>query len=222
MTDNTTLNMDRSQRVIINTIKQQWVGSPAEGVIRKPLEREALESGQVTSIVKFSPGSSFKSHSHPSGEEILVLSGVFEDENDAYPAGTYLRNPPKSVHSPKCPQGCEILVKLDMFNDQDLETVRIDTHNTPWLPGLVEGLSVMPLHEFGVESTALVKWMPGTVFKPHSHPGGEEIYVIEGTFEDEHGQYPQGTWIRNPPGSPHHPFSTQGCIILVKTGHLAP
>lgn len=222
MNSELSINMDRAQRVVIDTLAQPWIGSPAEGVMRKPLEREATESGQVTSVVQFKPGSSFNAHKHPKGEEILVLSGVFQDEYADYPAGTYLRNPPGTAHSPKCTEGCEILVKLDMFNQQDLDPVVIDTFDTPWRQGLVGGLTVMPLHEFLCEHTALVRWAAGTKFTPHSHPGGEEIFVVEGTFEDEFGHYPAGTWLRNPPGSTHHPFSTEGCIIWVKTGHMEP
>jgi anti-sigma factor ChrR (cupin superfamily) len=67
---------------------------------------------------------------------------------------------------------------------------------------------------------ALVRWAPGTVFQPHGHPGGEEIFVLDGGFQDEQGSYPAGSWLRNPPGSAHRPWSEQGCTIWVKTGHL--
>jgi len=79
---------------------------------------------------------------------------------------------------------------------------------------------VMPLSEFGATHTALVRWAPGTRFNPHRHYGGEEIYVLEGVFEDEFGRYPAGTWLRSPHLSAHQPFSREGCIILVKVGHL--
>ena len=90
----------------------------------------------------------------------------------------------------------------------------------PWYRGLVDGLSVMPLAEFGTQHTALVRWAPGTRFNPHRHYGGEEIYVLEGVFEDEFGRYPAGTWLRSPHLSAHCPFSIEGCTILVKVGHL--
>ena len=67
---------------------------------------------------------------------------------------------------------------------------------------------------------AVVRWAPGTYFNPHRHFGGEEIFVIDGVFEDEHGRYPKGTWLRSPHMSAHKPFSVEGCTILVKTGHL--
>jgi anti-sigma factor ChrR (cupin superfamily) len=54
----------------------------------------------------------------------------------------------------------------------------------------------------------------------HSHPGGEEILVLEGLFQDDHGIYPASSWLRQPPGSAHQPYSEQGCTIWVKSGHL--
>ena len=214
------LNMDRTQRSVINTTSLAWESSPAPGVWRKKLEREAAESGDVTSIVLYDANTSFAEHGHPGGEEIFVLDGVFEDEHGNYPAGSYLRNPIGFRHAPKSTKGCTIFVKLNMFDIDDKEFVNIDTNTAPWLPGSVDGLSVMPLHEYGTENTALVRWQPGTTFNKHTHPGGEEIYVIDGVFEDEHGRYPKGTWLRNPSYSSHLPFSKEGCTILVKVGHI--
>ncbi len=52
-------------------------------------------------------------------------------------------------------------------------------------------------------------------------PGGEEVFVLEGTLEDEFGKCPPGTWLRRPDGSSHSPFSSSGCTLWVKRGHLA-
>ena len=144
----------------------------------------------------------------------------FADEHGVYPVGTYLKNPPGSRHAPFTEQGCTLLVKLRHMQPDDGERVVIDTHRAPWLPGLVQGLSVKPLSDFAGEHAALVQWAPGTVFTAHRHWGGEEIYVIEGVFEDEHGRYPAGTWMRSPHLSQHAPFSRSGCTIFVKVGHL--
>jgi anti-sigma factor ChrR (cupin superfamily) len=213
------LNMDLSQRVVIDTASQTWIGSPDDGVERKPLERTQAESGHTTSIVRFAPGSRFAHHAHPQGEEILVLEGVFSDEFADYPAGTYLRNPPGSAHSPFSEHGCTLLVKLDQFVAGDDQRVVIDTNTQPWRPG-IGGLSVQPLHEFQHEHTALVHWPAGEVFQSHRHYGGEEIFVLSGTFRDEHGIYPQGSWLRNPHLSQHHPFVEKETLIWVKVGHL--
>ncbi|WP_185968071.1 cupin domain-containing protein [Thalassotalea sp. PS06] len=214
------LNLERNIRLAINTEQMAWEDSPAEGVFRKKLEREGVESGLTTSVVKYDKNTAFSAHPHPNGEEIFVLEGVFEDEHGKYPKGSYFRNPPGSQHSPKSPKGCELFVKLNQFQPGDDAQIHIETAKQPWLPGLVDGLSVMPLHSFGTEHTALVRWQPGTHFQPHVHPGGEEIFVLDGVFEDEFGQYPKGTWLRSPPYSKHNPFSEQGCIIFVKTGYM--
>lgn len=213
------LNMNFSERVVIRTHDEPWVASPANGVWRKPLEREEAESGHTTSIVRYDAGSRFSTHPHPMGEEIFVLEGTFSDEHGDYPAGTYIRNPPGSSHAPFSEQGCVIFVKLNQFEQRDNTSIRLNTAEEAWLPG-IGGLEVMPLHEFEHEHVALVKWPAGERFQPHRHFGGEEILVLSGQFADEHGQYPQGTWIRNPHMSEHYPFVEQETIILVKTGHL--
>ncbi|WP_045385661.1 cupin domain-containing protein [Vibrio rotiferianus] len=213
------LNMDFSKRLVIRASDQDWLASPAAGVWRKPLEREAKESGHTTSLVKYEPNSKFATHPHPRGEEILVLEGVFSDEYGDYPAGTYLRNPPGSKHAPFSKKGCVLLVKLNQFGPNDLETVRINTSQAEWLPG-IGGLQVMPLHNFEHEHVALVKWPKGEKFQPHRHFGGEEIFVLSGEFKDELGEYPTHTWLRSPHMSEHFPFVEEETVIWVKTGHL--
>jgi anti-sigma factor ChrR (cupin superfamily) len=213
------INMNFAQRVVINTSELDWGSSPANGVLRKPLEREAKESGHTTSVVQYGPNTAFATHPHPKGEEIFVLEGVFSDEHGDYPAGTYLRNPPGSSHAPFSKDGCIILVKLNQFSPGDTELVRINTCEANWLVGH-GGLEVMPLHDFEHEHVALVKWPKGEVFQPHTHFGGEEIFVLSGEFIDELGRYPKGTWLRSPHMSKHHPYVEQETVILVKTGHL--
>ena len=219
MTPTENFNLDFAKVVVINTEEQTWLDSPAKGVQRKPLERENAESGHVSSIVRYAAGSAFSEHTHPFGEEIFVLEGVFSDEHGDYPAGTYIRNPPNSRHSPFSKEGCVIFVKLNQFQAQDSTPVIINTNETPWLQGQ-GGLTVMPLHEFQGHSTALVRWPAGERFAPHKHWGGEEILVLKGEFKDEHGNYPKGSWIRSPHLSEHFPFVDEEAVILVKVGHL--
>jgi anti-sigma factor ChrR (cupin superfamily) len=211
--------MDFSKNIALNTSQMEWISSPHPKVLRKPLERENAESGHTTSVVQYLKDSSFNSHPHPLGEEIYVISGTFSDETGDYPAGTYLRNPPGSSHAPFSKEGCEIFVKLNQFHPEDLTPIRIQTKSENWRQGH-GNLKVMPLHEFRGAGTALVKWPAGEKFIPHSHFGGEEIYVISGIFKDEYGEYPAGTWIRNKHLSNHHPYVEEETLILVKTGHL--
>lgn len=213
------LNLDMSERVVINVSAMDWLSSPAAGVMRKPLARAGKEHGHATSVVRYEAGARFNTHSHPGGEEILVLDGVFSDENGDYGPGTYIRNPPGSSHAPFSRDGCTLFVKLHQFAPDDLTEVRVDTHNGRWLPGN-GGLQVMPLHHFEHEHVALVKWPAGEVFQPHVHFGGEEILVLSGVFQDEAGQYPALSWLRSPHMSRHHPFVEEETVIWVKTGHL--
>jgi anti-sigma factor ChrR (cupin superfamily) len=213
------INSDYSQRVVLNHHDLSWVASPESGVERKMFERVGDEVAKASSIVRYQPGSQFKTHAHDLGEEIFVLDGVFSDESGDYPAGTYIMNPPGSSHAPYSKLGCTLFVKLRHLGSDQVEREIVDTKATEWLQGMVPGLHVMPLMRQGTGST-LVRWAPQTYFNPHKHFGGEEIFVVAGVFEDEHGRYPTGSWIRSPHMSLHQPFSKEGCTIFVKTGHL--
>ncbi|MBL4711061.1 MAG: cupin domain-containing protein [Gammaproteobacteria bacterium] len=215
----TRLNMDFEKVACILSSDHQWEKSPADGVSRIPLEREAEEHGHTTSIVKFDPDSFFPPHSHPQGEEVYVLEGVFSDEHGDYPAGTYIRNPPGSHHKPFTREGCTLFVKLDQFQADDDKHIVIKPEDQEWRPG-IGNLQVIALHTHNCESTALVFWPKNEVFQPHTHWGGEEVFVIKGQFIDEYGSYPAGSWIRSPHLSKHYPRVEEETIILVKVGHL--
>jgi len=213
-------NADLNQRVVLDTSALAWSPSPMAGVERRLLDRQGGEVARATSIVRYLPGSRFERHIHGGGEEILVLEGTFSDELGDYPAGTYLRNPAGSAHAPSSEGGCTLLVKLRQMHPADQQRVVIDSLQCSWLPGPVAGLELLPLHHWGSETVDLRRLEPGTVVPRHRHPGGEEILVLEGLFQDDHGSYPAGSWLRQPPGSAHQPTSEQGCTIWVKSGHL--
>ncbi len=216
------LNADFSERVVIRPEDYDWVDSPMPGVERMMLDRIGDEVARATSLVRYAPNSTFSRHEHTGGEEFFVLEGEFRDEHGAYPAGTYVRNPIGTAHTPSIGEhGCLIFVKLQQFGQEDQSQFSIDTTTAEWAPGLVPGLEVLGLHEFGSEHVALVRWAPNTEFKAHTHWGGEEILVLEGKFIDEHGEYPKGSWIRNPHKSRHAPYTdASGALIYVKVGHL--
>ena len=71
-------------------------------------------------------------------------------------------------------------------------------------------------------ATSLVRYAPGSKFSAHTHDGGEEFIVLEGTFQDEHGDYPVGTYVRNPPTTAHTPGASEGCTIFVKLWQFDP
>ncbi len=216
------LHDDFSQRVVIKPEDYHWVPSPMPGVERMMLDRIGDEVARATTIVRYAPNSKFSSHTHGGGEEFFVLEGTFRDEHGDYPAGTYVRNPIGTSHTPNIgSDGATIFVKLHQFSEDDKEQKSIQTNQTLWHPGQVDGLEVMPIHEFEGENVALVKWAPNTQFMSHKHWGGEEILVLDGVFYDEHGDYPKGAWLRSPHLSEHTPFTKEeGALIYVKVGHL--
>ena len=213
------IHSDYRERVVVNHHDLPWVTSPQPGVDRRMLDRIGDEVAKATSIVRYQAGVRFPVHHHEFGEEIFVLEGVFSDETGDYPAGSYLMNPPGSEHAPFSEVGCTLFVKLRHLGSEQSAREVLNTATTDWYQGMVPGLTVMPLMRQGTGST-LVRWAPQTYFNPHRHFGGEEIFVVDGVFEDEHGRYPRGSWIRSPHLSVHQPFSKEGCTIFVKTGHL--
>lgn len=216
------INADFSKRVVVRLHDYLWVDSPMPGVKRMMLDRIGDEVARATSLVRYAPNSSFSPHVHGGGEEFFVLEGEFADEHQTYPAGTYVRNPIDTCHTPRVgDQGCVLFVKLHQFDKEDDTPVVIDTHNADWPLQLAPGFEAMPLHEFRNELVTLIRWAPNTPFKEHTHHGGEEVFVIEGCFSDEDGDYPAGTWLRNPDQSSHNAFTRdEGALLFLKAGHL--
>jgi anti-sigma factor ChrR (cupin superfamily) len=106
------LHADLTRPVVLDTASLPWTPSPMAGVERRLLERRGGDVARATSIVRYAPGSRFERHVHGGGgEEILVLEGVFQDERGSYPAGSWLRHPPGSMHRPWSEAGCTIWVK---------------------------------------------------------------------------------------------------------------
>ncbi|MDQ3478317.1 MAG: cupin domain-containing protein [Pseudomonadota bacterium] len=112
-----------------------------------------------------------------------------------------------------------------LINADFRERVVIDTRAQAWISSPESGVERQPLDRIGGEqarATSLVRYAAGSSFSAHQHGGGEEFLVLDGTFSDEHGEYPAGTYVRNPPGSCHRPFSREGCTLFVKLRQFAP
>ena len=99
------------------------------------------------------------------------------------------------------------------------QRVVVHSADMDWLDSPMAGVSRRPLDRVGGEvarATTIVRYAPGSHFSPHVHTGGEEFIVLEGVFQDEHGDFSVGSYIRNPPQSSHTPGSESGCVIFVK------
>jgi quercetin dioxygenase-like cupin family protein len=94
-----------------------------------------------------------------------------------------------------------------------------------WVASPMAGVDRRMLDRIGEEvarATSIVRYAPHSHFSPHTHSGGEEFLVLDGVFQDEHGDFPAGCYIRNPPGSAHRPGSEPGCVIFVKLWQFDP
>jgi anti-sigma factor ChrR (cupin superfamily) len=112
-----------------------------------------------------------------------------------------------------------------MLNMQFDKTVIVNTAEMEWEASPMTGVWRKPLAREAAEhghTTSVVRYDANSHFSSHPHPKGEEIFVLDGVFSDEEGDYPAGTYIRNPPGSSHAPFSEQGCELLVKLDQFDP
>lgn len=194
------INADFNRRAVVHAARMDWVPSPMAGVERRMLDRIGEEVARATSIVRYAAGSVFSPHVHDGGEEFLVLDGVFQDEHGDYPAGTYVRNPPTSRHTPGAERGCLMFVKLHQFDPADRTYVRIDTGRIgriadPDRPGV----KVTPLFEDERETVQLETIAPGATVG-NGDPGGFEMLVVEGTLTVDGEAYMPQSWLRLPPG----------------------
>lgn len=105
------------------------------------------------------------------------------------------------------------------INDDLSKPVIVHGARLDWVPSPAPGVERRMLYRVGDEvarATSIVRYAPGSHFPRHTHSGGEEILVLAGTFQDEHGDYPAGCYFRNPPGTSHVPAAPDGCTIFVR------
>jgi len=94
------------------------------------------------------------------------------------------------------------------LNDDFSKRVLIHSDKIDWIASPMPGVDRRMLDRIGGEvarATSIVRYAKGSHFSAHTHSGGEEFIVLEGVFQDEHGDYPVGTYVRNPPTTSHTP-----------------
>lgn len=216
------LNADLSQRACMNTHDLEWENSPVDGVQRLRLERDDDHPPveRVTTIVRFAAASSFNQNMHQGGEEYLVLDGMLSDQYGDYPAGTYGRNPKGTGHAPFSKDGCTMLVKLWQMHPDDQQQVAIDTHDESLWQQRDNGCFELPLFAGSYEKVSMMRWPAGITFEQQQFNQGVEYFVLEGSFSDQDGEYPEGTWLRLPPGSLQTIHVVKECRLLRKWEHL--
>jgi len=228
------VNADFSARVLLHAPTMPWVPSPMPGVDRRMLDRVGGEVARATSIVRYAPRSAFSRHTHTGGEEFLVLDGVFSDEHGDYPAGTYIRNPPTSAHTPSSAGGCTIFVKLWQFDPADRTPVVVHMDDPAAAEktasataaaaggrgGGGEGVTATQLFADAREAVSVEAWAAGAaVGRPL--PGGAEVLVLAGSLTEGGETLRPHSWLRLPPGGRLHATAgPDGARVWIKTGHL--
>jgi anti-sigma factor ChrR (cupin superfamily) len=216
------LNADFTRRAAVHAAHLPWVPSPIAGVERRMLDRIGDEVARATSIVRYAPESRFSPHTHGGGEEFVVLDGTFQDEHGEYPAGSYIRNPPTSRHTPGSAPGCTLFVKLWQFDPADRTELRLDTGRRAYSPAPGRtGVEVLPLFRDGREDVRLERWAQGAAVAL-ALPGGGEFLVLDGGFDEGGGHFEPQSWLRLPCGGTLQATAgANGCTVWVKTGHIA-
>jgi ChrR Cupin-like domain len=113
---------------------------------------------------------------------------------------------------------------MDLNSDFGARAAVHATH-LEWTPSPISAVDRRMLDRIGYEvarATSIVRYAAHSHFSPHTHGGGEEFLVLDGVFQDAHGDYPAGTYVHNPPTSSHTPGSDPGCTIFVKLWQFDP
>ncbi len=212
------LNADFDARVLIHSNELEWTASPMAGVDRRMLDRIGGEVARATTIVRYAKGSHFSEHTHTGGEEFIVLEGVFQDEHGDFPAGTYVRNPPTSAHTPGSDDGCTIFVKLWQFDMDDRTQFRKTMADELAAP--VNGVATAHLHKDGRETVTYSHVDPGAMLQIDDE-GGSELLVLSGSLTEADDVLTKGSWLRLPQGQRLvAKAGEEGAKVWVKTGHL--
>lgn len=217
------INAEFDQRVVVHSADIDWVESPMMGVERRPLDRVGGEVARATSIVRYASGSHFSPHVHTGGEEFVVLEGIFQDEHGDFPAGSYIRNPPQSSHTPGSEKGCMIFVKLWQFDMDDRAHIKINSGRMRPVPDRENhGVLITPLYCDENEEVDLQYWEGGTDVQIDAEHG-IEVLVLDGSFSESGDSFKRHSWLRLPAGSSLAANAGEsGAKVWIKRNHLAP
>ncbi|MEZ5428898.1 MAG: cupin domain-containing protein [Pyrinomonadaceae bacterium] len=85
--------------------------------------------------------------------------------------------------------------------------------------GDVTGVYVKPLlydEETRRSPTILLKFDPGASYPLHTHPGGEEVFVLEGDIRLGKDHLFAGDYLFTAPDNLHAARTEGGCVVLLK------
>jgi len=215
------VNDDFSQRTVVHGRQSTWEDTRLYGVRRCQLDRVVDNLERITSLVEFAENSALSTHEHPGGEEILVLSGVFEDSYGSWPEGSYIRYPPGTVHAPHSDRGCVVLVKHCQFSLSDKTIVHANINKLEYIePRDRPGVSVASMYKDSRESVRVERWAPNAAIN-FTAEGGAEIIVLKGSAVENSDSLQPQSWLRVPIGGQVSAIAgPEGTLAWIKTNHL--
>lgn len=215
------INSDFTLFVSEQIYDMEWVLSPVPGVWRKRVYMDgSAENCKVTSVVRYDAGAHFPEHSHPNGEEILVLEGVFSDQDGNFGPGWHLLNPNGSHHKSYSENGCHILVKLQQYLGE--RVLQQDTARLEWKTCETKGIWFKCLNFDAKKEilTQLIRIDNHTKVTTPCYSRGMELYVLRGSFEDGFGTHKTGNWLRYPPNVANAISTISGCVLYAQFSGL--
>lgn len=102
------------------------------------------------------------------------------------------------------------------------QTVLVRRQQLEWRPlpePGVTGIYIKELlfdHETQRAPTILLKFEAGATYPAHNHPGGEEIFVLEGDLKLGKDHLYAGDYLYTAPDGKHAVWSQNGCVALLK------
>lgn len=235
------VNADFEQRVVSLPQHARWRNTQLAGVELRVLEYIPGDRPRLSAQLRMDPAFSPTTLGENPDLEIMMQRGELESEMGIYPAGLYLRLPVSDdSHLQQLTFRCSttpndqgdgssqglqqalLYLAAGQMLTSDTEQRRINTHDeSRWLPGPVEGTHVLPLHGHGTSNVMLIRWDASIGFKPRLDPMGEEVLVLNGQLHDGQGDYPAGSWIRNPISAWQSWSAQAGTLVYYKNGHFA-
>jgi anti-sigma factor ChrR (cupin superfamily) len=104
-----------------------WKPTPCAGIDMKIL-LEDKETGLLTALFRWQPGSELALHEHVEVEQTFVLEGSLEDDEGEVTAGNYVWRPKGNRHIAKSPNGALVLsifLKPNIFLTGENEGTRL-------------------------------------------------------------------------------------------------
>lgn len=246
------INDDFTQRVVSLPQHARWQATQVPGIDLRVLEHIPGSRPRLSAQLRLEPANSPAQLGNNPDLEILIQRGELESAMGVYPSGLYLRLPLNqhdslqsltvrctgsrapsnwqtsssdrtNQHEDDPLESALLYIAAGQMLKSDTEQRVLNTHDdSRWLPGPEEGVQVMPLHGHHTGNVMLIRWNTAVTFKPRLDPMGEELLVLRGAVHDADGEFPAGSWIRNPVAAWQNWGAEPGTVIYYKNGHFTP